>query len=116
MLLYRVFAQNSKHRGMVTSDGKAETPSTAATDSPPESKERRKTMSWAMRLKRVFNIDITVCRYCQGNVRIIACIEDAQTINQILSPINQQQKRLTHVNIGLGIRAPPANATSVMNP
>ncbi len=69
-----------------------------------------------MRLKRVFNIDITVCRYCQGRVRIIACIEDAQTINQILSHINIQQERLTHVNIGLGIRAPPAKATSVMNP
>ncbi len=111
-----VFAPNSKHRGMVTSDGKAQTPSTAATDSPPESKAHSPTMSWAMRLKRVFNIDITVCRYCQGRVRIIACIEDAQTINRILSHINLQQERLTHVNIGLGIRAPPGLATSVMNP
>jgi len=111
-----VFAPNSKHRGMVTRDGKAETPLTPApTDSPPESKERRPNMSWAMRLKRVFNIDITICRHCQGKVRIIACIEDPQVIKQILSHINQQQERLTHVNAGLGIRAPPVRSKSLMN-
>ncbi len=113
-----VFAPNSKHRGMVTGDGKAEAPSAAAatTDSPLESKERRTAMSWAMRLKRVFNIDITVCRHCFGKVRIIACIEDALVIKQILSHINQQQERLTHVNVGLGIRAPPVHPASQMNP
>ena len=41
----------------------------------PEPKGHEK-MTWAERLKRVFNIDITVCCYCGAAVKIIACIED----------------------------------------
>ncbi len=39
-------------------------------------------MTWAQRLKRVFNIDIETCEQCQGPVRIIACIEDPVAIKQ----------------------------------
>ncbi len=38
--------------------------------------ERRAAMTWAQRLKRIFNIDIETCPACGGAVRIIACIED----------------------------------------
>ncbi len=31
--------------------------------------ERRAAMTWAQRLKRVFNIEIEVCRHCQGPER-----------------------------------------------
>ena len=41
-------------------------------------------MTWAQRLKRVFNIDIETCEKCQGPVRIIACVEDPAVIRQIL--------------------------------
>jgi hypothetical protein len=41
-------------------------------------------MTWAQRLKRVFNIDIKTCKKCQGSVRIIACMEDPVVIKQIL--------------------------------
>jgi hypothetical protein len=41
-------------------------------------------MTWAQRLKRVFNIDIETCEKCQGPVRIIACVEDPVVIKQIL--------------------------------
>ena len=37
-------------------------------------------MSWALRLKRVFNIDIEVCGRCGESVKIIACIEDQDII------------------------------------
>ena len=30
-------------------------------------------MTWAQRLKRVFNIDIETCPACGGAVRLIAC-------------------------------------------
>lgn len=33
-------------------------------------------MSWAQRLKRLFNIAIQSCEHCGGAVRIIASIED----------------------------------------
>ena len=107
-----VFAPNSKHRAAVTSDGKEK--QHPSTEPPPDSEERRATMSWAMRLKRVFNIDITVCKHCQGLVRIIACIEDAQVIKKILAHINRKQEPLERVMAGAGIRAPPTDSTFLM--
>jgi ribosomal protein S27E len=109
-----VFAPNSKHRATVTGDGKEKLPPSIATEPPKDSEERHGKMSWAMRLKRVFNIDISVCRHCQGLVRIIACIEDRQVINQILAHINtlnQQKVPLARVTSGSGIRAPPTDLT-----
>jgi len=72
-------------------------------------------MSWAMRLKRVFNIDVTVCRHCQGAMRIIACIEDRQVINKILAHINRKQEPFSPVMTGIGIRAPPADSRFLIN-
>ena len=37
------------------------------------------------RLKRVFNIDIEICRECGGAVRIIACIDNPVVIEKILA-------------------------------
>jgi len=42
-------------------------------------------MTWAQRLKRVFNIDIETCPSCGGAVRTIACIEDPEVIEKILT-------------------------------
>lgn len=83
--------------------------------SSPDVEEGRAKMSWAMRLKRVFNIDITICRHCQGTVRIIAYIEDSQVIKKILAHINQEQKPLVQVMTGLGIRAPPIDSRPLIN-
>ena len=41
-------------------------------------------MTWALRLKRVFAIDIEKCEKCGGPVRIIASIEDSDVIQKIL--------------------------------
>ena len=38
-------------------------------------------MTWAQRLKRVFNIDIETCSHCGGDVKVIACIEDPVVIS-----------------------------------
>ena len=111
-----VFAPNSKHRGAVTSEGKEKQPSLPATTEPPAScEEGRGKMSWAMRLKRVFNIDVTICRHCQGTMRIIACIEDRQVINKILAHINRKQEHLASVMAGTGIRAPPTDSIFLRN-
>jgi len=49
-------------------------------------------MTWAQRLKRVFNIDIDIetCRECGGAVRIIACIEDPAVIEKILTHVKEK--------------------------
>ncbi len=47
--------------------------------------ERWASMTWAQRLKRVFNIDIETCSECGGDVCIIASIEDHSVISKILA-------------------------------
>jgi hypothetical protein len=69
--------------------------------------ERRASMTWAKRLKRVFNIDIETCRECGGDVRIIASIEDPVVIRKILDHLDE--KAATAVTARLPpCRAPPA--------
>ena len=47
-------------------------------------------MSWAQRLKRVFNIDIETCVKCGGAVKVIACIEDPLVIDKILTHLDNK--------------------------
>jgi hypothetical protein len=44
----------------------------------------QKRISWARLLKRVFNIDVSICAKCKGQVKIIAAIEDPKVIKKIL--------------------------------
>jgi len=52
--------------------------------------ERRAAMTWAQRLKRVFNIDIETCRECGGAMKVIACIEDPVVIQKILNHLKEK--------------------------
>ena len=47
-------------------------------------------MTWAQRLKLVFNIDIETCSKCVGAVKVIASIEDPAVINTILDHLNEK--------------------------
>jgi uncharacterized protein with PIN domain len=38
---------------------------------------------WTQRLKRVFNIDMSVCPKCGGEAKVIASIEDQPIIDKI---------------------------------
>jgi transcription elongation factor Elf1 len=55
--------------------------------------ERNAAMTWAQRLKRVFNIDIVVCGRCGGSVRVIACTEDQDVINRILAHLDSKEQK-----------------------
>jgi len=63
-----------------------------------------RSMSWAQRLKRVFNIDINICEACtKTNVKIIACITEHATIQKILTHLDKQDPPMT----ANSCRAPP---------
>ncbi len=47
-------------------------------------------MTWAQRLKRVFNIDIETCSECGGAVKVIACIEDPVVIEKIRTRLSEK--------------------------
>ena len=87
-----VFAPNSAHRARVTpaKRGKGNKARTAHAPEDTTPVERRAAMTWAQRLKRVFNIDIEICNSCAGPVKIIACIEDPQVIKKILAHLERK--------------------------
>ena len=47
-------------------------------------------MTWAQRLKRVFSIDVETCTHCGGAVKVIACDEDQEVIDKILSYLRKK--------------------------
>ena len=80
-----VFASNSAWRSRVTPAGRGRRPRISAPeDAARTPAEQRSAMTWAQRLKRVFNIDISVCEHCGGTLRVVACIEDPEVIRRIL--------------------------------
>jgi hypothetical protein len=87
-----VFAPNSKYRARVTPAKRGRGDQCAAPVDPeePTLAERRASMTWAQRLKRVFGIDIETCPTCGGSARIIACIEDPVVIEKILTHLDTQ--------------------------
>ena len=84
-----VFAPNSALRKQITPKARCEP--TAESDDPKSPAQRRAAMTWAQRLKRVFNIDIETCSQCGGIVKVIACIEDSTIIKRVSTQsLNQQ--------------------------
>ena len=72
-----VFAPNSKYRSKVTPAGRGKSRKCyPANDAEQTPAEKQVSMTWAKRLKRVFNLDVETCVKCGGEVRIIATIED----------------------------------------
>jgi hypothetical protein len=56
----------------------------AMESSEPSATDRQRSLSWAQRLKRVFAIDIEVCRRCGGKLKVIASIEKPAVTERIL--------------------------------
>ena len=86
-----MFAPNSKYLAKITSarwGSRKESHSADDVDQTPA--EKRAAMTWAQRLKRVFNIDIEICDECDGDVRIIASIEDPAVIRAILAHLDKK--------------------------
>ena len=67
-------------------------------DDEPAPVDRHQSITWAERLKRVFNIDITICIHCSGAVRVIACIDDPSVIKKILAHLDAKSGGAATVN------------------
>ncbi len=70
------------------------------TPKPKNNKEKSKnlsSMNWAMRLKRVFGMDIEVCPECGGKLKVISSIEEREVIKKILTHWGWIQKFLNPV-------------------
>ena len=89
-----VFAPNSKYRALITPAQRGKGRKPQASDYPVDrtTAECHVAMTWAQRLKRVFNIDITTCQDCGGAMKVIACIEDPDVIQKILTHLQLNTK------------------------
>jgi Putative transposase len=85
-----VLAPNAKWRPKVVpqpQDSAKALPTAATTtgsQDPPEH-GRPMRLGWAKLLKRVFDLDLTRCPHCGGELRIVAAIQQRQAIEKILN-------------------------------
>lgn len=104
-----MFAPNSHDRALVTpvrrgKGNKKQTHCDEVDDRTPA--ERHAAMTWAQRLKRVFQIDIETCSQCGGPVKVIASIEDPVVIQKILAHLKKKDESQEAVHLP-DARAPP---------
>ena len=104
-----VLAPNHRWRGLVTPAKRGKGVKPIADMEVRSPAEHHAAMTWAQRLKRVFNIDIGVCGRCGGSARVIACIEDQDVIDRILAHLREkEQDAPTRPLLVPPTRAPPA--------
>lgn len=109
-----LFAPNADLRAQLTPARSARRPAIDAesTATPTDDRtpgERRRSMTWAQRLERVFGIDVATCIHCGGAVRIVACIEEPKAIRAILAHF-AKHGALGEAHDRPGPRGPPAAA------
>ena len=103
-----VLAPNHRWRGLVTPARRGKGIKSISNAEVRTPAERHAAMTWAQRLKRVFNIDIEVCGRCGGPVRVISSIEDQDVIDRILTHLRQkEQETTTRPLLVPPTRAPP---------
>ena len=102
----RLVAFSCKQRGFCPSCGARRMAESARHLTPAE---RRRSMTWTQRLKRVFGIGVTTRTRCGGAVRIVAGIEEPNAIRAILAHF-QKHDALDEAHYRPAPRAPPAVA------
>ena len=102
-----VLAPNHRWRGLVTPAERGKGAMRPVDSDVVSSIQRHAAMTWAQRLKRVFNIDIEVCSRCGGSVKVIACIEEQDAIDRILAHLESKE----HNTPALPHLAPPTRAS-----
>ena len=50
-------------------------------------------MTWMQRLRRVYDIDISVCPHCGGALKVLAVITEPAVIAAILAHVAKRQAR-----------------------
>ncbi|MFT6907197.1 MAG: hypothetical protein ACJAS1_003874 [Oleiphilaceae bacterium] len=101
-----VFAPNSRHRVTITPAFRNKTKQALPTGQEKTQANKHQSMTWAQRLKRVFNIDIETCEQCGGVVKVIASIKDPLVIQKILSHLNTKNDDVVEL-LPPQRRAPP---------
>jgi hypothetical protein len=105
-----VFAPASPDRARVVPKTRAAAANKANGCGEASATDRQRSLTWAQRLKRVFAIDIEVCRRCGGKLRVIASIEEQATIERILEHLGGDGESVDPAHPS---RAPPQGDLSL---
>jgi hypothetical protein len=102
-----VFAPNSQWRAQVTPAKRGKGRQSLGVESEDKTPaEKHAAMTWAKRLKRVFDIDVQTCNDCGGAVKIVAAVEDPVAIRKILDHLDEQGA-MPQAYHRPAVRAPP---------
>lgn len=85
-----LFAPNARHRRLVV-PGPVRAPESEVAE--PGAPPARTQMTWAQRLRRVFDIDISRCARCGAALRVLTVITDARVIAAILAHLEARAAR-----------------------
>ena len=85
-----LFAPNARHRRLVVP---APAPAPLSEAAEPGAMPTRAQMTWAQRLRRVFDIDISRCPRCGAALRVLAVITDPRVIAAILTHLEARTAR-----------------------
>ncbi|HUG82363.1 MAG TPA: hypothetical protein VML01_11915 [Bryobacterales bacterium] len=107
-----IFAPNSAVRALLVAGRKAGR-GTGKEQAEQTDAKRHRAMTWVQRLKRVFHIEIEICRRCGGKLRVIASIEEPQVIERILNHLGRDSESL---DLTPPSRAPPQRGWPISPP
>ncbi len=96
---------SNKTRGMRRKAAEAEAAKQAGGEAPEAPTSSRSSQTWAMLIKRVYEVDPLCCPKCQGEMRVVAFIEPPQ--GDVI------EKILRHCGLWHSSRAPPADGNFV---
>ena len=83
------FAPNFKDRKFIVKKPKDKTKSSDACNKGLPEKVKQERLRWAEMLKRVFDVDVTICPKCQGRMEQIAVIKDKAVAKKILESLGE---------------------------
>ncbi len=93
--LYSNAARGKGRRAPHSGDTSQVAETTASTGN----RTRRRSISWARLLRKVYEIDPLLCSYCGGEVRIVAFVTKLSSIRRLLAGIQaepQEPEPLAH--------------------
>ena len=69
----------------------------------PSGASRRRRLSWARLIRKVYEVDPLLCRYCGGEMRIVAFVVDVSSLRRLLEGLGLGPQEAEPLS-----RAPPA--------
>jgi hypothetical protein len=89
-------APNARHRALLVANPRVRTPRAVEE---PEAALSGAAMTWMQRLRRIYDIDVSVCPNCGGALKVLAVITEPQVIASILAHLAKRAARAPPVAV-----------------